>query len=67
MDLRALVALAISLNTTNACPLIFNVFMATMSKIGPNWINMAYRFFFNSTKLDEINLRNSVNRKYLLS
>ena len=48
MDLRAFVALAISLKTTKACPLIFNVFIATISRICPNWENMAYSDFFNS-------------------
>jgi len=41
MDLIELVALFISLNITNACPRIFNVFIATMSRICPNCEKMA--------------------------
>ena len=37
-----------SLNTTNAWPRILSVLRATMSKIGPNWENMAYSDFFIS-------------------
>ena len=48
MERRALVALAISRKTTNACPLIFSVLRATMSMMGPNWEKMAYRDFFSS-------------------
>ena len=48
MDLRALVALEISAKTTNACPRILSVFNATMSRMGPNWENIAYSDFFNS-------------------
>lgn len=50
MDRRALVADEMSWNTTNACPLIFSVFMATMSRMGPNWEKMAYRDFFSSVR-----------------
>lgn len=41
MERRALVALLISLKMTKACPRIFSVFRATMSKIWPNWEKMA--------------------------
>ena len=54
MDLSAFVALAISLKTTKACPLIFKVFMAIMSRICPNCENIAYRDFFSSEKVESI-------------
>jgi hypothetical protein len=44
----ALVALPISLNITNAWPLIFNVFKATISRISPNCEKMAYKDFLSS-------------------
>ena len=50
MDLTAVEAAVMSLKTTNACPRIFNVFKATISKIVPNWEKMAYKDFFKSAR-----------------
>lgn len=48
MDLKALVALEMSLKTTKACPLNLSVFRATISRMGPNWEKIAYKDFFSS-------------------
>ena len=54
MDLRALVALLISLKTTNAWPRIFSVFRATISRIYERkdlvsiWSKMASKVFFGN-------------------
>ena len=45
---RALVDAAVSLNTTQACPLNRSVFKHTTSKIFPNWLKMAYMHFRSS-------------------
>ena len=46
----ALVAAAVSVNTTHAWPLNLNVFSATTSKTFPNWLKSAYMHFFSSAR-----------------
>ena len=54
--------LFMSLNITKACPLIFNDFRATISRICPNWEKMAYSDFFSSEKENsEIKMRQSAS------
>ena len=51
MERRALVAEEISLKITKAWPRILRVLRATMSRICPNWVKMAYRDFLRSSFL----------------
>ena len=51
IDRRAFVAAPMSLKTTNAWPRIFTVFSVMMSRIAPNWENIAYRLFFSSVSM----------------
>ena len=48
---------------TKAWPRIDNVFKATISKIWPNWENMAYSDFFNSEKHQKLTI--SINVTYI--